>query len=309
MADVERFRDVEARIHAAHGLVPVERWIDLPTLGTNVRVQEVGDGPPALYANGIATPATGFAPLTAQLPGFRHVLIDLPGHALSPPYDWGRGTVRSQAVAVFDGVLDALGHTDALFIGNSLGGMFTLWFASDRPNRVRAAAIVGEPAIALPGGHGDAMLGTLATPVIGWLFEQVFRLPIPRNRLRDGFAANLGHTAARNMSDEMVDLHALALRLPGRAHSFRSLVRRLLDGRRPRPGHQLTDSELRALAPSTLFIWGDDDIFCAPDVGRVSVEKIPSAQLQIVQAGHCPWFDDAEKCGDLIRPFMQTHAQ
>ena len=45
------------------------------------------------------------------------------------------------------------------------------------------------------------------------------------------------------MSDDLVDMHLLSLRLPGQAASFRSLQRRLLHGRTPRPAHILADAE------------------------------------------------------------------
>ena len=58
----------------------------------------------------------------------------------------------------------------------------------------------------------------------------------------------------RSLSDDIVDLHLLAMRLPGQAASYRSLLRRLLVGRTPRPEHILTDAELASFTVPLLFV-------------------------------------------------------
>jgi hypothetical protein len=44
--------------------------------------------------------AMAFAPLLALLPGYRHFLVDLPGHNLAPPYRWQDRPLRDLAVDV-----------------------------------------------------------------------------------------------------------------------------------------------------------------------------------------------------------------
>ena len=102
------------------------------------------------------------------------------------------------------------------------------------------------------------------------------------------------------VSDDIVDLHVLSLRLPGQAASFRSLQRRLLHGRTPRPEHVLTDAELRSFTVPLLFVWPDDDRFLAPAVGKPSVDKIPGARFVTMPGGHFPWYDDPDQCAALV---------
>src|SRR5436309_10662227 len=162
-----RLRATEARVAAANGLDVQERWVDIASPSVRVRLLESGAGDPVLFINGISAPGIGMAPLAGRLPGRRHVLIDLPGHGLSPPYLWQGAPIREQAVNVIAGVLDGLGIDQVTLVGNSLGGMFSLWFALDQPLRVSRAVIVGQPAVAIAGSRGDLIMGMLTAPVLG----------------------------------------------------------------------------------------------------------------------------------------------
>jgi pimeloyl-[acyl-carrier protein] methyl ester esterase len=295
-----RLRATEQRVAVANGLDVQERWVDIVTPSVRVRVLESGAGDPVLFMNGISAPGIGMAPLAGRLPGRRHLLIDLPGHGLSPPYLWQGAPVREQAVNIVAGTLDGLGIDKVTLVGNSLGGMFSLWFALDRPSRVARAVIVGQPAVAIAGSRGDLIMGMLTTPVLGRVATWMAPLPQPRWAYRLSLREAAGAHAARLVSDDQVDLHALPLRLPGQAASFRSLQRRLLRGRTARPEHNLTDAELRNFTVPLLFVWPDNDRFLAPAVGKPSVDKIPSARFVTMPGGHFPWYDDPDRCASLV---------
>jgi len=300
MGRADRFRETEARVRGLYGISAHEHWVQVPEPGVRVRVQEVGDGPPVVYVNGISTPGMGFAPLLPHLPGFRHLLLDLPGHGLAPPYLWQGPPIRELAVAVLLGVLDGLGLDRAAFVGNSLGGMFTLWTALDAPRRVSSAVIIGEPAVALPGARGNLSMGAFTAPAIGSMVQWGMRLPAPRWAARAVMAGALGRSATRRMPDDLLDLHTLSVQIPGQARSLRSLLRRVLAGRTPRPENVLTHDELARLATPLLFVWGRDDVFLAPERARASIDVIPTARLEVVPGGHDPWLDDPAGCAQLI---------
>jgi pimeloyl-[acyl-carrier protein] methyl ester esterase len=295
-----RLRATEQRVAAANGLDIQERWVDVASPPVRVRVLEAGSGDPVMFLNGISAPGIGMAPLAGRLPGHRHLLIDLPGHGLSPPYLWQGAPVREQAVNVIAGVLDGLDIDQVKLVGNSLGGLFSLWFALDRPSRVARAVIVGQPAVAIRGSRGDLIMGMLTAPVLGRVATWMARLPAPRFSGRLGLREAAGAHAERQVSNDVVDLHTLSLRLPGQATSFRSLQKRLLVGRTPRPEHVLTDAELRSFTVPLLFVWPDDDRFLAPAAGKPSVDKIPTARFVTMPGGHFPWYDDPDQCAALV---------
>ena len=295
-----RLRTTERRIATANGLEVQERFVDVMSPPGRVRLLESGVGDPVLYMNGISAPGIGMAALAGRLPGRRHLLIDLPGHGLSPPHHWQGPPVRQQAVNILTELLDGLGLDQVTLVGNSLGGLFSLWFALDQPSRVTRAVIVGQPAVAFAGARGDLIMGMISAPVFGRMVTWAMRLPTPRLSARLLVRGAFGGHAARSVSNDIIDAHFLPARVPGQATSFRSLQRRLTAGRAPRPEHQLTDAELRSFTVPLLFVWGEDDAFLSPDVGRPSVDKIPTARLVTMPGGHFPWYDDPDRCASLV---------
>jgi pimeloyl-ACP methyl ester carboxylesterase len=295
-----RLRATERRVAAANGLDVKERWVDIASPPVRVRLLESGVGDPVLFLNGISAPGIGMAPLAGRLPGRCHLLVDLPGHGLSPPYLWRGAPIREQAVNVIAGVLDGLGIDQVTLVGNSLGGMFSLWFALDQPSRVARAVIVGQPAVAIQGSRGNLTMGLLASPVLGRVATWMARLPSPRISARWTLREAAGAHAARQVSNDIVDLHLLPMRLPGQAASFRSLLQGLIVGRTPRRENVLTDVELRSFTVPLLFVWPEDDVFLAPAAGKPSVDKIPGARFVTMPGGHFPWYDDPDQCAALV---------
>ena len=295
-----RLRATEARVAAANGLDVRERWVDVVSPAVRVRVLDSGTGDPVLFINGISAPGIGMAPLAGRLPGHRVLLVDLPGHGLSPPYLWRGAPVREQAVNIIAGVLDGLGIDQVTLVGNALGGLFSLWFALDRPSQVARVVLVGQPAGAIAGARADLSMGMLTAPVLGRVATWMARLPLPRFAGRMGLRSAVGTDVARSLPDDIVDLHLLSVRLPGQAASYRSLLRRLLVGRTPRPEHILSDAELASFTVPLLFVWPEDDRFLAPAAGKPSVDKIPTARFVTTPGGLFAWYDDPDRCAALV---------
>ena len=136
-------RATEQRVAAATGIDIQERWVDIASPPMRVRVLEAVSRDPVTFINGISAPGIGMAPLAGRLPGHRHLLMDLPGHGLSPPYLWQGAPVREQAVNVVACVLDGSDVDRVSLAGKALGGMCSLWFALERPSRVARAEVVG----------------------------------------------------------------------------------------------------------------------------------------------------------------------
>src|SRR5690349_13099458 len=78
-----RYRAAEARLWRSLGVEPGESRVPLSALGTSVRVQQLGDGPPLLFVHGGSTSGTSWADLAAALPDRRCLLLDRPGTGLS----------------------------------------------------------------------------------------------------------------------------------------------------------------------------------------------------------------------------------
>lgn len=295
-----KFRTVERRIAVENGLDLHERWVDIPSPPGKVRVLESGAGGPVLFINGISAPGIGMAGLAGRLPGQRLLLVDLPGHGLSPPYRWQGAPVREQAVDIIAGVLDGLGIDQVTLVGCALGGLFSLWFALDQPSRVARVVLVGAPAGAIAGARVDVTMSVLTVPVLGRVATEMARLPLPRFLGRVGLRNAVGADGPRSLPDDIVDMHLLSGRVPGQFASYRSLLRRLLVGRTPRPEVVLSDAELASFTVPLLFVWPEDDRVLPPAAGKPSVDKIPTARFVTTPGGLFAWYDDPDRCAALV---------
>jgi pimeloyl-ACP methyl ester carboxylesterase len=90
-----RRRRAERAFWRSYGLAPAQRFVDAGSPAVRLRVQEVGSGEPVLFVNGTGGPGAYFAPLLAELRGFRCLVLDRPGWGLSDPVDYSRAAYRT----------------------------------------------------------------------------------------------------------------------------------------------------------------------------------------------------------------------
>jgi pimeloyl-ACP methyl ester carboxylesterase len=145
-----RIHDAERKLFAAVGADVDEFFLDLARTGLRVRVLSHGRGPAVVLLHGASESAAIWAPLFTELPHFRLLAVDLPGHGLSDPIAFRRGQVREHARRLIEDILDALGLDEVPVIGHSLGGMFALWHVAAGSGRISEVVAIGEPAVALP---------------------------------------------------------------------------------------------------------------------------------------------------------------
>jgi pimeloyl-ACP methyl ester carboxylesterase len=293
----QRIREAETRLFAGGGLQPEESFLDLGPARTRLRVLSVGAGPPLVMLHGVTLAAGVWAPWLAELTGYRAHLVELPGHGLSGPFAYRPGAVRDHALALMDGLLDALGFATAPVVAHSLGGAFALWYAAARPERIASLVAIGEPAVALPGVRVRMPLSALTVPGLGYA---MLRSPSPRPVFRRLLGQGLSPAAAAAMPDDLVDVLRLAARRPGNARTVASLMQAIDHFREPRAEMVMTDGELGRITAPAMFVLGTADPFLTPALARPSVAKIPGAVLHEVPGGHGPWLDDPAVCAKLV---------
>lgn len=109
-----------------------------------------------------------------------------------------------------------------------------------------------------------------------------------------------GRAAVDNMPDEFFEVVAAGMRRPGWRDAMWTHLNLAMRFGRGRPENALTDEELRSITAPVLFIWGQDDGFGGPDIGRRAVELLPAARLEITPGKHAPFLDDPQRCAELI---------
>ncbi|KRB84997.1 hypothetical protein ASE00_21690 [Sphingomonas sp. Root710] len=111
--------------------------------------QEWGEGPAIILIHGGGPGAYGYSNFRKNIGPLsrrnRVIVIDLPGYGRSAKRLQPDGLTVSLASAVRD-VMDHVGIERASLVGNSLGGMTSLRFALDMPERVEKLVLMG------PGG-------------------------------------------------------------------------------------------------------------------------------------------------------------
>jgi pimeloyl-ACP methyl ester carboxylesterase len=298
-----RLDAAEQRLLGHYGLAPRAARVTLEDPPLDVRVLEVGEGPPLLLVHGSGTSAASWAPLMPHLPGRRLLAVDLPGFGSSGPHDYGARPLRAHAVAQMRSLLDALDLRRAPIVGTSLGGWWALCAALAEPSRVAAVASLGIPALAFPGVRGDPFFTAMTTPGVGRL---VARLPPPSTRMVRASMARgaLGRRAAANTPDEWFETAIASMRMPGWHTAMWSHLNLAFRTGRPRPGNHFSDDELRRIRTPVLFIWGEEDVYGGPEIGRRACAVMPDARLEVLPGGHAPFLDDPERCGALISEFL-----
>jgi pimeloyl-ACP methyl ester carboxylesterase len=148
---------------------------------------ERGDsaGPPVVLMHGLLFSYRLMERVTAQLPEYRVLLLDLHGHGKSSkPVDPARYTWAEMAADV-DGLLDALGLDAAVIGGLSLGANVALAYAEARPERCRAL-ILEMPVLLRGHRFGRPAFTALARAYRGGrralrpLGRALARMPAPR---------------------------------------------------------------------------------------------------------------------------------
>ena len=298
-----RIREAESNLFAVLDAEVEEHFLDLERTDLRVRLLSHGSGEPLLLLHGVSSMAAAWAPLFAELRGFRLLAIDLPGHGLSDPFRYRRGRVREHSHRLIDDVVDALGLDDVPMVGHSLGGMFALWHAAAGSERISEAFAVGAPAVALPGVRVRMPLSLLTVLGLG---VAVLRSPSPRRVYRRMLAQGLGSAEVRRAPDSLIEALRLSARRPENARTVASLMRSIDRFRRPRSESVLTAEELSAIGVPTTFILGSDDPYLSPRDARPSIAQIPNATVHELPAGHGPWLVDPARVAGLIASHQET---
>lgn len=299
------FEQAERRLFAATGVQVRSRRVSLGDPPVSVRVLEAGDGPPLVLVHGSGMSASTWAPLMPHLATHRLIALDLPGFGLSDPFDYSGRQLRSHAIAQLTSLFDALDLAQVPVVGTSLGGMWALCMALDAPERVAAVASLGVPAVALPGMHGDPFFTMLSTPGLRHIIARI-RSPNVATTRRTLARGVIGPGAAGQAPEGLFEVVHEGMRQPGYRTAMLTHMQLAMRFGRPRPENLISDSELRQLTVPVLMIWGDEDPYGGPEIGRRACQLMPHSRLAIIPGRHAPFLDDPERCGALINDLVRT---
>jgi 2-hydroxy-6-oxonona-2,4-dienedioate hydrolase len=305
--DVRVYLDAERRLWEHVGVMPIERRVGLAS-GGQVRVQEVGDGPPFVLLHGGSIAGASWATLAAALEGVRCILVDRPGCGLSDPIVGGPlrdlPSVQGYADRLLGDLLDALELERAAVGATSYGGFFAFRGAAAEPSRVTKLVeyswLVGAPSTAAP--------FTARLQAVPGLQSLMARMPMSRGMVKGALRQfGLGRAIdSGGFDDRMLDwAHALLRHTDTFANDMRSSPGVFTPIRGQNIDLHHSDELLAKLTMPVLFLWGEDDPNGGAAVARGFAPRLPNAELVIVSgAEHAPWLDDLETCVSLTRSFL-----
>jgi len=302
MTSDTRYDAALSALAAHHGIDVESRFlsVDVPPV-ERVHCLVAGEGPPLLLLHGVGVGATSWLPLVADLAGeYTCYAIDRPGRGLSDPLDHTTVDFRPHNAAVLEACLDALGIDACPVVGNSFGGFQALLLALDRPERVSALALLGAPA-----GLSDDYPLRMRVGGLRWIGPKLVALAEPDDV--DGARDLFGQVAVVDeaaLSDAFLEAYLAELEPPGRTESLASVFRDSL-GLRGVSLDYLVGEEVAAIEQPTLFVWGSEDQFFPPSVGRAAAGSMADARfVELDGVGHAPWLDDGARTVAELRDFL-----
>jgi pimeloyl-ACP methyl ester carboxylesterase len=307
--DEARFRRHEQALWASVGVTPSERRVRLSPTGCMVRVQECGAGPPLLFVHGAANGGSSWADLVARLDGFRCLLVDRPGCALSDPLPTPLRRIEeieTYADGLIVDLLDALDIERAHVVATSYGGYFALRGAAAHPERIDRIVVLGWT-IGAPMAKVPFVLRVMAVPGVGRLSGLIPRNErIVRRILRQAGLGGALDSGA--FSPTALEWFTSVLRDTPTMRNELAATPRVI---RPIGGMNervLLPVGLRArIAAPSLFLWGEGDPNGGAAIAQDFVAPFPDARLELLAAaGHSPWIDAPDHVAVAITSFLTS---
>ncbi|OWY62047.1 hypothetical protein B7486_60505, partial [cyanobacterium TDX16] len=302
----EAYRAAETALWRSLGAEPTEREVLLPRLGARVRVQELGAGEPVLYVHGGPSAGTNWAPLAANMAGFRSIVVDRPGSGLSEPLPLDADSLGGFADRFVVDLLDALELDRAHVVASSFGGFLALRAAAVAPDRIDRMVQMACPAGA-PGMQVPPFLRAAAVPPLRRL---ITALP-PNEKAGRSALRQIGHGKtldADGLSPEFMAWYLSLQRDTRTMANDMRLIGHLVTARGAvHPALSLSDELLGQVQVPTCFWWGADDPFGGVEVAERTVAPMPNAELVVVaDAGHLPWIDDPVQAARATARFLRS---
>jgi len=187
---------------------------------------------------------------------------------------------------VLEDVVDGLGLSRAVLIGNSVGGFAAARLAITRPESVAGLVLVNT------GGFVPL------NPMIR-TFCRVMGTPAVFRRTAPLFVR--GYMKARTDSDREISERAIATAKTAEGTRTGAALWRSF----ATPEHDLRSRAAGLTAP-TLIVWGKKDIAIPLSAGRATHDAIRGSRLEILDTGHVVFSSDPDGFLAVAEPFLQS---
>jgi pimeloyl-ACP methyl ester carboxylesterase len=303
---VIRARAAEEKFFNHYNLKPAYHAILLKPYNISIRVAELGAGEPVVIIPGNTGDGFPFIPLVAGLKNRRIILVNRPGGGLSDGMDYRTVNFREFARNTIETILDFFELADVPIIAHSIGGHWGLWFALDRPDRLRALVLLG-----VPGNVLDTCppfpLRLASVPVLNRMF---FRFISPTTKaMALKSLLFMGHLEEKlqKLPENLGECYFYFQKLPYYELASLSLMEKVNRILGSNPEIRISADELKNIQKRVLLIWGTNDPFGRIETGQKIAQLIPRGKFHKWEGGgHLPWLDGPEECAALITSFIES---
>jgi pimeloyl-ACP methyl ester carboxylesterase len=261
--------------------------LTIQTRAGRVAYSELGGGPTVLLLHATLHDRHDFDPIVEALARrYRTIAVDWPGHGDSDPVD---ATVEPGAplfADVLEDVVDGLGLSRAVLIGNSVGGFAAARLAINRPECVAGLVLVNAGGFVPWNALSRTSCRVLGTPA-------VFRRAAPL------FVR--GYMKAKTDSDRRIVERATAVAKTAEGIRIGTGLWRSF----ATPEHDLR-SRAAELAAPTLIVWGKKDIVIPLRAGCATHDAIRGSRLETLDTGHVVFSSDPDGFLAIAEPFLQS---
>jgi len=271
--------------------IPVGKYLELEA-GRKLHYHETGTRsaakPTILFLHGSGPGASGYSNFKGNMPavadaGFHALVPDYLGYGLSSkPEDLEYST--DLHVASIKALLDSLGITQVVPVGNSLGGAIALQFTLTYPDMVPKLVLMAPGGLQEPQEYAFTMAGVLR--MMQFISTRPFEL--------DGFKDLLAHLVhdPRHVTDE-----AVAERWPVALEQPMGVYATMKVG--------VYADRLGEIKCPVLAFWGSHDKFLPVAHAQILLERVPQAKVIISnQCGHWVMIEDRDYFNSEILAFL-----
>lgn len=300
---IKKYKSTRQKLFDLEGIQPQSKFAVTSGPIKNVHYLKGGTGHPLILLHGGGSHAGEWTNIIKPLSEhYQLYIVDRPGCGLSDTFDYRGVDLQEHAVTFIQSFMDAIGLEKAMFMGQSMGGYFSICFAIRYPERLKKLLLIGAPA-----GMNrwiPYVLRLMGTKGINRVLMNTLAKPSPENVKH--FHEQLLVADVDNLSDDYIRHVYYSQLLPGAQKSFLSLLENALTLKGWRKSLYIGD-KLSHLNIPVRFVWGDQDAFEKPENALPKISVIEDYTFEKVEnAGHCPWLDQPEYCSRLIFSLLQT---
>ncbi len=281
----------------ARAAVPADRFVqaagqtvyvvDRPAAAA---VASAGDAETVVFLHGFGASSYSWREVTARLPGYRTLALDLRGFGLTERPPGIEPYTRDGQIELVLGVLDRLGVERTHVVGHSYGGALAAALAVLHPDRVRSLTLVDS---AHPDYPQIRRTRLAAVRPLTQLFVRVraLRPAMVRRALESSFADG------SLVTPELVAAYLDRLKIENAPRAYYGIT-----APAPEPEREV---DLEDLSVPTLVVWGEEDTLISVAAGRKATRLVPCHRfVTIPGVGHMPMEERPEALAGHLRTFL-----